>query len=789
MVDVSLLKMFAAEGCSYSLEVKDVFFNLIDEYKNGSNCDEGIIDTSGRFCASIEKSACFLELPSIEKVACKLKDILNECKKLTPPANNTVLDAMGEAYNWIYNEIERLAEGEVLSDDTIANNLIDKLSDTSISKTEVEEEDINLDGLFDEPTDEIPQPTEQATEEDAWGETQELEQATEEDPWGETFEQPEQQKEDPWGETFEEVQNASEDVLSESEKVAEPALEGLSQEITDEIKIKFIQESDELLEQVEEALLLLEDSDDIKSQIDNAFRMIHSLKGNCGFLNLKDLEQLSHKMENALEQMQEGVLAHDANNIAIMLKANDILCDAIADVSKGNNGAINDIDSICKMIDEMKTVEEVSSQDIEETKNEEENLPLEKEAENKQADKKETTPKEVMPAKRKSIVRRDIRVDLEKLDGLINLVGEMVIAEAMVTRCPVVLNLEDESYDRAVHNLRRITSDLQDMAMSVRMVPLSASFRKMIRLVHDVSKKIGKEINLTLIGEETEVDKTVIESIGDPLVHIIRNSIDHGVEASEDREALGKNRVGEISIEGRHEGGEVWIIIHDDGKGLNREKLLEKAIARNMIEGDGSDLTDSDVFKLIFEAGFSTAAEVTDVSGRGVGMDVVRTNIEKLKGRVDIKSAIGKGTTITLRIPLTLAIIEGMLVRVGKTRYTIPLLSIRESVRIKPEQITTTPDGQEVARIRDEMISIMRLHKIFDKTPDCHNLEDGILVILDDGANVMALFLDEILGQQQTVIKGLSTFLGESRAVSGCTILGDGQVSLILDVGQLMKRN
>jgi two-component system chemotaxis sensor kinase CheA len=380
-----------------------------------------------------------------------------------------------------------------------------------------------------------------------------------------------------------------------------------------------------------------------------------------------------------------------------------------------------------------------------------------------------------------------IRVDLSKLDSLMNLVGELVIAEAMVTRNPDLDGYEFENLEKASHHLRRITSGLQDVAMSVRMVPLSGTFKKMIRLVHDTGLKAGKMVELDLFGEDTEVDKTIIEQISDPLVHIVRNAIDHGLETSEERARTDKPAAGKVTISARHESGEVWITVGDDGKGLAREVILAKAMERGLLDGDGSELRDEDVFKLIFEPGFSTAQQVTEISGRGVGMDVVRKNIEKINGRVDIKSYPGRGTQFIMRIPLTMAIMEGMLVRVGPSTYNIPLLSIREAFRPQRSQITITPDGVEVVKLREDLIPVIRMHELYGITPSCTELVEGTLVIVENEGSAGALLVDEILGQEQTVVKGLSDYVGSPHGVSGCTILGDGRISLILDVAVILK--
>jgi two-component system chemotaxis sensor kinase CheA len=337
--------------------------------------------------------------------------------------------------------------------------------------------------------------------------------------------------------------------------------------------------------------------------------------------------------------------------------------------------------------------------------------------------------------------------------------------------------------------MSKIIRDLQEMAMVLRMVPVSGLFRRMIRLVHDLSAKAGKKVDLQLSGEETEVDKTVIETITDPLVHLLRNSLDHGLESPSDREKAGKSEKGLVKLSARHEEGEVWITVEDDGWGLNRDKLLAKASSKGLITGNGSDMSDKAVFNLIFAPGFSTAEKITDISGRGVGMDVVRKNLEKINGKIDVESRQGKGTRVRLRIPLTMAIIDGMLIRVGLTRCILPLLAIREIFCPELGAITVTPDGLELVKVRGQFFPIVRLHDIVNNQPGTEKLNEGVLVLVEHQETRVCLFVDEILGQQQTVIKGLSEYLGNARCVSGCTILGDGQVCLILDVGTLVEVN
>jgi len=379
--------------------------------------------------------------------------------------------------------------------------------------------------------------------------------------------------------------------------------------------------------------------------------------------------------------------------------------------------------------------------------------------------------------------QHDIRIDLEKLDLLINLVGELVIAESMLADRS---DADAQESGNSSRNLRRIISELQDVAMSMRMVPLTQTFRKMTRLVHDLSGKLGRPCRLETQGEETELDKTVIEQITDPLLHIIRNCMDHGIEDPQQRKAGGKSESGTIRMEARHRGGEVLIRISDDGMGLDREKILDKAAQRGLLREERIHLDNRSIDRLIFEPGFSTVDKVTDISGRGVGLDVVKRNIEKLKGRVEVRSAENQGTVFLLRIPLTLAIIDGMLIRVGSSRCTIPLLSIRESFRPMPDQITMTMDAQEIVRIRDDLIPVVRLHDICKTVPDHMELDKGFLIHVASGSRNICLFADEIIGHHQTVIKKMPDYVASARGISGCTILSNGEVSLILDVGDII---
>jgi two-component system chemotaxis sensor kinase CheA len=383
-----------------------------------------------------------------------------------------------------------------------------------------------------------------------------------------------------------------------------------------------------------------------------------------------------------------------------------------------------------------------------------------------------------------------ISVHVAKLDKLMDLMGEMVIAEAMVTQNPDLQGLELDNFQKAARQLRKITGEMQDMVMSIRMVPLSATFQKMHRIVRDMSKKLGKEVELKLIGEETEVDKNIIEHISDPLMHLVRNSIDHGIEAAEDRAANGKSKAGMVTLEAKNAGSDVLVIVRDDGKGLNKEKILQKAKENGLILKPESEMIDREIYNIISLPGFSTKDQVTEFSGRGVGMDVVTKNLEAVGGSISVDSTEGAGTTTTLKIPLTLAIIDGMNIRVGASRYTLPTISIMESFRPKESDIIRDPDGNEMIMVRGQCYPILCLHELYGVNTEVTTFTEGILIMVEQDGKSLCLFADELLGQQQVVVKALPTYIKNTRKIeglAGCTLLGDGSISLILDIGGLIS--
>jgi two-component system chemotaxis sensor kinase CheA len=379
-----------------------------------------------------------------------------------------------------------------------------------------------------------------------------------------------------------------------------------------------------------------------------------------------------------------------------------------------------------------------------------------------------------------------ISVNVFKLDRLMDLMGELVISQAMVIQNPELKQLTLNSFNKASRQLQKVTNEMQDAIMSIRMVPLSITFRKMQRIVRDMGKKLGKEVNLEIIGEETEVDKNIIEHLSDPLIHLVRNAMDHGIEPTEERVSKGKSPVGKIILEAKNEGGHVWIIVRDDGKGIDKENILHRAKRQGLLKKTENELTDREIYSYIFTAGLSTKEEVTEFSGRGVGMDVVNKNIEEVGGTVQADSILGTGTTISIKIPLTLAIIDGMKVRVGKSVFVIPITSIKESFNVQKSAVIRDETGKsEMILFRGNCCSVLRLHKFFKVQPDTTNLEEGIVVAIENESRVMCLFADELLGAQQVVVKAIPRYIKNIRGISGCTIMGDGKVSLIIDVSGL----
>ena len=425
-------------------------------------------------------------------------------------------------------------------------------------------------------------------------------------------------------------------------------------------------------------------------------------------------------------------------------------------------------------------------QAVEETKKEEAPAPQE----TKQAEAKTEQPKPQAPAPKSSSAKvqapSTVRVDTRKLDSLMNLIGELVIAQSRIMQLTQSLDI-DNGLKEAVSSMDRTSRQIQEEVMNIRMMPVGPIFNQFHRYVRDLNLELNKEVKLVLKGETTEIDKNMLEQLSDPLKHIIRNSMDHGIEKTkEERIERGKPEFGTITMSAAHQEGHVVIEVSDDGNGLNKEKIYNKAIEKGLLSKDGK-YTDAEIYRTIFSPGLSTAEKITDISGRGVGMDVVRANVEKMKGKIEIKSEEGKGSTFIIKLPLTLAIIEGITFALGEQIYIMPLISIIEQMKVKNEQIKPFEGKGEMIKIRDEYLPLIRLHKVFDIDTQVDDIDKGIVVVVEAGYRRCAIFVDELLDQQQVVIKSLDSAFSKHSGISGGTILGDGRIALIIDIQGLVN--
>ncbi|MDO7977352.1 chemotaxis protein CheA [Oceanotoga teriensis] len=680
----------------------------------------------------------------------------------------------------------------------------------------------------------------------------------------------------------------------------------------------FLEEARENVQNLNDALLNLENDNENKDLINEIFRIMHTLKGMAGTLGFDELAKLCHTMENTLDKVRNNIINADETLIDLLFKGLDTLDESLNDISEGGNGHTTNVESLTKKFNELlsggkkesdekpiklekkeitksvKTVEnknEVdledisnnikinfeidditkstlskikekadeeelnfyfvkiilksdiqlklaraymiyhkfeeykseivysnpSTEDIEEEKfdnellfgivtkadkrkiveaiksvseienvyidvfnkdlieNKTEEIESESEIKKEKEDKNNNTKKKIKTS-------QSIRVDIKKLDELMNLMAELVISRSRIVETLRKYNIKE--VDESLSQLSRITLDLQEIVMKVRMVPVSFVFNRFPRLVRDIAKDLGKDINLIIEGEETELDRTVIDEIGDPLVHLIRNSLDHGIESPEVRISRGKPKIGTIKLSARHEGNEVVIEISDDGKGLDRDKILKKAVNNGVVDSvKAQSMADDEIYNLIFLPGLSTKEKATELSGRGVGMDVVKSAVESLKGNVSVDSEPGKGTVVTIRLPLTLAIIEALLITVNEHVYAIPIANIDTTQKLSDGEIKEVQD-REVFLLRGEVIPIVRLREMFE-IEEKKNTQKNI-VIIKIGNKKYGIIVDKLLGQDDIVIKSLGSLLNDVKEFSGGAILGDGSIALILDVGSLI---
>ncbi len=564
----------------------------------------------------------------------------------------------------------------------------------------------------------------------------------------------------------------------------------------------FVVEAQEHIDNINSKLLTLETDPEDSDILNAVFRVFHTLKGAAGFLALDDIVKLAHTTENLLDLARKHNLVMTGNKIDVVFEAIDQMNKLVANIrdvlSEGLISYPHDpnLDTLIEKIQKVVAGDDLGSKthsavDIKKEMNLDEEELSDDNIKNNSEIIPETPPlvKNILDKNKQAKVRikEAIKIDSENLDRLIDAIGELVIIESMINQDPALKKTGSSKLLKSISQMNKITRELQQLSMSLRMIPVRSTFQKMARVVRDLSKKSNKLVVFKTNGEDTMLDKSVVDRIGDPLIHLIRNSVDHGIELSpDDRVRAGKDKTGQIELSSFHKGGNIHIEIKDDGRGLDIDAILKKAMDKGLVK-EGQSLSEREIYNLIFLPGFSTAQKVTDVSGRGVGMDVVKRNVDDLRGNIEISSKPGKGSLFSLKLPLTLAIIDGMLVRIGNEKYIIPTLSIVKSVRPAPDDISTIINRGEMIKVRDDLIPLFRLSDLFNIKNAKTDLTEGIVIVVEDSGKLTGLLVDELLGQQSTVIKNLGASMKGITGISGGSILSDGQVGLILDISGIIK--
>lgn len=562
----------------------------------------------------------------------------------------------------------------------------------------------------------------------------------------------------------------------------------------------FHEEATEHLDNIEEALLQLETTSSNDEAVSSIFRSFHTIKGVAGFLHLDPVQNLAHEIETLLDLVRNHEKSMDEDLVSLVLESKDRLQALMDQLQNGLlNGVqpdrvipvsdlirisrsliagespppLTDDTALVQQVSEPAVTKEKPQVDVDNAGNSFTAEDLIKATEEKAA---------VEPPARKASAKHaeSIRMNTLKLDTIIDAVGELVIVESQLRESISLAGYSDASIERNLAQLSRITAELQRSGLSLRMVSMKQLFQKMQRLARDLSRKSGKKVVFRTMGEETEMDRTVIEKISDPLVHMIRNALDHGIESPEERVAKGKDETGEIVLKAYYKGDNIMLDLTDDGGGIPSDKILKKAIQRGHAV-EGRSYTREEILKFVFMPGFSTAAEVTDISGRGVGMDVVRSNVEKLSGRIELLSEEGKGSTVRICLPLTLAIIDGLVVRVGQDRYILPIMNVNITLKPESEQLFNVQSRGRVIRHRDRIYPIHSLAEFFGVESSISRPEDGVVIMLETEQMEYGLLVDEIVHKQEVVVKNLGGAMAQTAGVSGGAILGDGTISLILD--------
>jgi two-component system chemotaxis sensor kinase CheA len=564
---------------------------------------------------------------------------------------------------------------------------------------------------------------------------------------------------------------------------------------------EFLSESEEALGRADQILMTVERDGGTAEAINGLFRVFHTIKGVAGFLELFEIQSLAHTTESLLNGCREGLYPLMGERLDLVFDATAMMRKILTDLRAAVEGSreFSTQENVADLVARLKSALEVKSDggakkaaDREEMVTQAEDLQIPGPAPPR-TEARIDSPAQVVPgatnpeAGADAKIRATIKVDLERVDRLVEMIGELVVVEAMVVGAPEIAHSGSARVRNCLSQLAKVTRDLQDVGMRMRMLPVAGVFQKMARMARDVGRKAGKQLRVVLSGEQTEMDRSMVEQISDPLVHMIRNSVDHGVEPPEVRRKLGKPEEGTVFLTACHEGGSVVIEIRDDGRGLNREAILRKATEQGLVK-PGDVLSEDDINTLIFAPGFSTAEKVTDISGRGVGMDVVRRNIDAMRGRIAIKTIPGQGTTFKITLPLTLAIIDGMLVACGDERYILPTLSVVESMKPEPSMLLTQGGVHEMLNMRGTILPLLRMDRLLGAKNGIQDPTQALIVIIEGAGRKIGLMVDEVVAQQQVVIKTMGEGVGEVKYISGAAVLADGRVGLIVNVEEIVAR-
>jgi two-component system, chemotaxis family, sensor kinase CheA len=543
-----------------------------------------------------------------------------------------------------------------------------------------------------------------------------------------------------------------------------------------ELLADFVLESREHLAGIEGQALALERDPSDTEALNSAFRGFHTIKGIAGFLEMWHIQELAHEVEAVLDRARGGQLIITPAAIDVILQAADYLRRWMAHIEKElaqqpSNAPTRDEELLARIGAICSAPADGGAESAETA------------AVVEAAPKAAAAAMEAFTAGRQGQTMA-VKVDTGKLDALVDMAGELVIAESLVRHDDELGAVKSQRLQRKISQLARITAELQKTAMAMRLVPVGPLFRRMARLIRDLARQCGKRVELESIGDDIELDRTIVEELADPLMHMVRNAVDHGIETPQERERAGKPPTARLVLRAHHQAGQVVIEISDDGRGLDRERIQAKALERGLISSiDG--LSDSDTYNLIFQPGFSTASQVTNVSGRGVGMDVVRRHVEKLRGRIEIRSTPGVGAAFLVKLPLTLAIIDGLVVGVGRERYIVPLFAIREMFRPGEDTVWTVQQKAEMALVRGALLPVLRLYRRFNLTPRSEDPRESVLLVAEVEGQRFCLLVDELIGKQEVVIKSLGEVFTGVAGVAGGAIMGDGRVGLILDLEKL----